>query len=114
MVLCTDSGETAIGKRICDPTCGSGRLLLAYHVRHLGNYQVADIRRSEELSVHLPTAFGGYCHEEVTERIKPSAGLQLPLHEPYPSGKHFHKMPVLRPDGFMYRFGGDSDRKTYL
>lgn len=33
MVLCTDSGETATGKRICDPTCGSGRLLLAYHVR---------------------------------------------------------------------------------
>ncbi|MCB6585463.1 N-6 DNA methylase, partial [Streptococcus gordonii] len=30
MVLCTDSGETAAGKRICDPTCGSGRLLLAY------------------------------------------------------------------------------------
>ena len=42
MVLCTDSGETAIGKRICDPTCGSGRLLLAYHVRHLGNYLVAE------------------------------------------------------------------------
>ena len=42
MVLCTDSGETATGKRICDPTCGSGRLLLAYHVRHLGNYLVAE------------------------------------------------------------------------
>ncbi len=45
MVLCTDSGETATGKRICDPTCGSGRLLLAYHVRHLGNYLVAEINR---------------------------------------------------------------------
>ena len=47
MVLCTDSGETATGKRICDPTCGSGRLLLAYHVRHLGNYLVAeDVNRT--------------------------------------------------------------------
>ena len=34
-------GETD-KKRICDPTCGSGRLLLAYHVRHLGNYLVAE------------------------------------------------------------------------
>ena len=30
-----------------DPTCGSGRLLLAYHVRNLGNYLVAeDISRT--------------------------------------------------------------------
>ena len=47
MVLCTDSGETATGKRICDPTCGSGRLLLAYHARNPGNYLIGeDINRN--------------------------------------------------------------------
>lgn len=32
------------GKRclVSDPTCGSGRTLLAFHVRHLGNYLVAE------------------------------------------------------------------------
>ncbi len=47
MVLCTDSGETATGKRICDPTCGSGRLLLAYHVRQ------EEYRTSRNMSVDL-------------------------------------------------------------
>lgn len=44
MVLCTDTGtdEKPIGKRVNDPTCGSGRLLLAYHVRHLGNYLIGE------------------------------------------------------------------------
>ena len=47
MVLCTDTREKTTGKRINDPTCGSGRLLLAYHVRHPGNYLVAeDISRT--------------------------------------------------------------------
>lgn len=48
MVMCTDMGEgRQTGQRIGDPTCGSGRLLLAYHVRHLGNYLVAeDINRT--------------------------------------------------------------------
>ena len=51
MVLCTDTGEKTTGKRISDPTCGSGRLLLAYHVRHPGNYLVAeDISRFLALS----------------------------------------------------------------
>ena len=27
---------------VSDPTCGSGRTLLAFHVRHLGNYLVAE------------------------------------------------------------------------
>lgn len=47
MVMCTDTGEKKTGQRIGDPTCGSGRLLLAYHVRNLGNYLVGeDINRT--------------------------------------------------------------------
>ena len=42
MVLCTQTEEKKTGQRMGDPTCGSGRLLLAYHVRHLGNYLVAE------------------------------------------------------------------------
>lgn len=42
MVLCTGTEEKNSGKRINDPTCGSGRLLLAYHVRNLGNYLVGE------------------------------------------------------------------------
>ena len=75
------------------------------------DHQVADIRRGKELSVHLPTDFGRYCHEEVTERIKPSAGLQFPLHEPYPSGKHLHKMPVLLPFVFPVHKGRCAGRE---
>lgn len=47
MVMCTQGKEKKTGQRIGDPTCGSGRLLLAYHVRNLGNYLVAeDINRT--------------------------------------------------------------------
>ena len=47
MVMCTETDEKKTGQRINDPTCGSGRLLLAYHVRHLGNYLVAeDVNRT--------------------------------------------------------------------
>ena len=47
MVLCTQTEEKKTGQRMGDPTCGSGRLLLAYHVRHLGNYLVAeDVNRT--------------------------------------------------------------------
>lgn len=47
MVLCTDNGEKKAGQTMNDPTCGSGRLLLAYHVRNLGNYLVGeDINRT--------------------------------------------------------------------
>lgn len=47
MVMCSDGGEKKTGQRINDPTCGSGRLLLAYHVRHLGNYLIGeDINRT--------------------------------------------------------------------
>ena len=42
MVACTGTGEKIQGKRMNDPTCGSGRLLLAFHVRHLGNYLVGE------------------------------------------------------------------------
>lgn len=42
MVACTGTGEKVQGKRMNDPTCGSGRLLLAFHVRHLGNYLVGE------------------------------------------------------------------------
>ena len=42
MVMCTGMGEKKTGQRMGDPTCGSGRLLLAYHVRNLGNYLVAE------------------------------------------------------------------------
>jgi type I restriction enzyme M protein len=33
-----DDGEKQKGKTINDPTCGSGRMLIAHHVRNLGNY----------------------------------------------------------------------------
>lgn len=47
MVMCSDMGEEKTGQRMNDPTCGSGRLLLAYHVRHLGSYLVGeDINRT--------------------------------------------------------------------
>lgn len=47
MVACTDMGEKKTGQRMGDPTCGSGRLLLAYHVRNSGNYLVGeDINRT--------------------------------------------------------------------
>lgn len=47
MVMCSEGGEKKTGQRINDPTCGSGRLLLAYHVRHLGNYLIGeDINRT--------------------------------------------------------------------
>lgn len=47
MVACTDNGEKKTGGKMNDPTCGSGRLLLAYHVRNLGNYLVGeDINRT--------------------------------------------------------------------
>ena len=48
MVMCTEmEGEKKVGQRMGDPTCGSGRLLLAYHVRNLRSYLVAeDINRT--------------------------------------------------------------------
>lgn len=47
MVACADNGEKKTGGKMNDPTCGSGRLLLAYHVRNLGNYLVGeDINRT--------------------------------------------------------------------
>lgn len=42
MVLCTNTGEKKTGQRFNDPTCGSGRLLLAYHVQNLGNYLIGE------------------------------------------------------------------------
>ena len=53
MVMCTETDGKKTGQRINDPTCGSGRLLLAYHVRHLGNYLVAEYRTSRNMSVDL-------------------------------------------------------------
>ena len=47
MVMCCETGEKKTGQRMNDPTCGSGRLLLAYHVRNLGSYLVGeDINRT--------------------------------------------------------------------
>ena len=40
MAACGGNGEKVRGKRMNDPTCGSGRLLLAFHVRNLGNYLI--------------------------------------------------------------------------
>ncbi len=34
--------EKIVGQRISDPTCGSGRNLLAFHAKHPGNYHVAE------------------------------------------------------------------------
>lgn len=42
MVACGGNGEKVRGKRMNDPTCGSGRLLLAFHVRNLGNYLIGE------------------------------------------------------------------------
>lgn len=47
MVQCLYSDTKTAGGKMNDPTCSSGRLLLAYHVRHLGNYLVGeDISRT--------------------------------------------------------------------
>lgn len=47
MTACADTGEHLPGQRMGDPTCGSGRLLLAWHVRNLGGYLVGeDINRT--------------------------------------------------------------------
>lgn len=35
-------GEDIVGKRISDPTCGSGRNLLSFHSKHPGNYMVGE------------------------------------------------------------------------
>ena len=42
MVACTANNGNQQGSRVSDPTCGSGRLLLAYHVRNLGCYLVGE------------------------------------------------------------------------
>lgn len=42
MVLVGNNQENVIGQCCSDPTCGSGRLLLAWHVRNLGNYLCAE------------------------------------------------------------------------
>ena len=42
MVRCTKTAEKSRDKRMNDPTCGSGRLLLAFHVRNLGNYLIGE------------------------------------------------------------------------
>ena len=42
MAACGGNGEKVRGKRMNDPTCGSGRLLLAFHVRNLGNYLIGE------------------------------------------------------------------------
>ena len=34
--------QRIVEKRISDPTCGSGRNLLAFHAKHVGNYYVAE------------------------------------------------------------------------
>lgn len=34
--------DKIIGKLISDPTCGSGRTLLSFHAKHLGNYYIAE------------------------------------------------------------------------
>lgn len=34
--------DASKGKRINDPTCGSGRMLLSHHVKNLGNYYVGE------------------------------------------------------------------------
>lgn len=46
MVMCA-AGKKETGQRMGDPTCGSGRLLLAYHAHNPGNYLVGeDISRT--------------------------------------------------------------------
>ena len=53
MVLCTQTEEKKTGQRMGDPTCGSGRLLLAYHARNPGNYLIGeDINRTCCLMTH--------------------------------------------------------------
>lgn len=43
MILCTQTEEKKTGQRMGDPTCGSGRLLLAYHAQNPGNYLIGRI-----------------------------------------------------------------------
>ena len=42
LMVMTLQGNKATFQKICDPTCGSGRLLLAYHVHNPGNYLVGE------------------------------------------------------------------------
>lgn len=42
MSALNDSDEKVTGKYISDPTCGSGRTLLSWHVRNIGNYLCAE------------------------------------------------------------------------
>ena len=51
MVACTANNGNQQGSRVSDPTCGSGRLLLAYHVRNLGlQYARTRLRRGGGLA----------------------------------------------------------------
>lgn len=40
--ISTPRDEVIVGKNISDPTCGSGRNLLAFNAKHLGNYLVGE------------------------------------------------------------------------
>lgn len=40
--ISTPKDEVIVGKNISDPTCGSGRNLLAFNAKHLGNYLVGE------------------------------------------------------------------------
>lgn len=40
--ISTPKDEVVVGKNISDNSCGSGRNLLAFHVKHLGNYMVGE------------------------------------------------------------------------
>lgn len=73
MVQCTTDEKTT-GKRMSDPTCGSGRLLLAYHVRNLGNYLVgrgryAELGETEDLLIPPSAALAGSVYKTVMAQV---------------------------------------------
>lgn len=76
MVLCTQTEEKKTGQRIGDPTCGSGRLLLAYHARNPGNYLIGeDINRTCCLMTVCNMLIHGcvgevICHDSLTRKLR--------------------------------------------
>lgn len=67
LMTIVQNGEDKRSPRICsDPTCGSGRTLLAFHVRHLGNYLCAE---DIDQTCCMMTVCNFICHGAVGEVI---------------------------------------------
>ena len=79
MVMCA-AGKKETGQRMGDPTCGSGRLLLAYHAHNPGNYLVGeDISRTCCMMTVCNMLIHGcigevICHDSLQPRHSPTDG----------------------------------------